>query len=104
MRSVRAAHSVAAGRMPRLNAFSANHTPLSPAVSAVWANARHSCGCIPPCSRTLSFGSELIGPPDCRGPAAAGLNAARTRRFFFLGEMGVDHTPHAVVFLAEHHG
>src|ERR1700722_5617546 len=91
-RCVATAQAAAAGRMPRANMFSANHTEAKPAASAAFAWATHCAAESPPCRRTLSFGDT--GNPRSH---AAGPRAAVGR-----GEMRVHHAPGAV-FLAEHH-
>src|SRR5262245_19229739 len=131
-RLVAAAHADAAGSTPRLNGFSANQTESNPFASAPLARSRARRGSMPPCRRTLSFGSSLItnlrclSSPRKRGPittvsgiwvpAFAGTTAGQicraqdstshatgSRTRTGFGEMCVHHPPIAIL-LAEHHG
>src|ERR1043166_4757816 len=93
-RRVARAQAAAAGRMPRLNGFSANQTPSNPTASAACACATHCCGVSPPCRRRLRRGN--FGKEGCS-------NAARARAGFAGREMRVNDAP-LPVLLAKHHG
>src|SRR5262249_20554865 len=99
IRLVATAQAAAAGRMPRLNGFSAKAMPSRPAASAPCAWATHCRGVMPPCSLTLSFGRP------CKASSSRAQRPSdppRPRPGIRWRKMGMHHAP-LPLLLAEYH-